>query len=70
MDMLDPLIERLKRADLNQVAEAADVSRKTLARIMARKNSPTVRTASKISTALDTLKVPKSAKRKPATAAA
>ena len=64
MDMLEPLIERLKRSDLKQVAESADVSRKTLARIMARENSPTFSTASKITAALDALKVPKSPRRK------
>ena len=59
MDMLQPLIDRLKSADLAKVAEKADVSRKTLVRIMGRSNSPTFETAEKIVKALDTLKVPK-----------
>lgn len=59
MDMLQPLIDRLKAADLAKVAEKADVSRKTLVRIMERSNSPTFETAGKIVKALDTLKVPR-----------
>lgn len=65
--MLSPLIARLQAAaDLNEVATAAEVSRKTLMRIMARENSPTIATAERISKALDSLKVP----RKPAKAEA
>ena len=59
MDILQPLIDRLKVADLAKVAELADVSRKTLVRIMARDNSPTFTTVGKIGKALDTLKVPR-----------
>lgn len=59
MDMLQPLIDRLMVADLAKVAERADVSRKTLLRIINRSNSPTIKTAESISAALDALKVPR-----------
>lgn len=59
MDMLQPLIERLKLADLNQVAAKAELSRRTLARICSRTNSPTFDTAEKIVAALDALGVKK-----------
>lgn len=59
MDMLQPIIDRLETADLNKVAAKADVSRKTLVRIIDRSNSPTFETAEKIVKALDSLGVKK-----------
>lgn len=59
MDMLQPLIERLRLADLSQVAAKAALSRRTLVRICDRTNSPTFDTAEKIVAALDALGVKK-----------
>ncbi len=57
MDMLNPLIARLKVANLAQVAAKADVSRKTLDRVKTGNYLPTLNTVKKITDALDAMKV-------------
>ncbi|MBB3193973.1 helix-turn-helix domain-containing protein [Roseateles terrae] len=57
MDMITSLTARLAAANLAELASRADVSRKTLERILSGTNSPTLRTVGKINRALDEMKV-------------
>lgn len=55
--MITSLTARLAAANLAELASRADVSRKTLERILSGANSPTLRTVGKINRALDEMKV-------------
>lgn len=65
MEILDQIQARLSRdgVDLDAVAEAADISRKTVKRLRDGYRTTTFRTVIRITAALDKLYPPKTAKR-------